>query len=38
MVLVGTLIVLGVWAAFVWYVDPDGLLRGRKDVKTENGC
>ena len=29
MVLIGTLIVLGLWLAFVGFVDPDGLQRGR---------
>jgi len=27
MVLMGTLIVLGLWLAFIWYVDPDDLRR-----------
>ena len=38
MLLVGTVIVLGSWMAFIWYADPDGLVkvpverRGRKPM------
>jgi hypothetical protein len=38
MLIIATLIVLALWMAFIWYVDPDGLVRvpvrARKSTRT----
>jgi hypothetical protein len=34
MIIGGTLIILALWMAFIWFVDPDGLRSARRPAET----
>lgn len=38
MILVGTLVILALWLAFIWFVDPDGHRGGRSVPSDTREC